>query len=99
MALPLRSAAAWQAAIVAGAIGTAALWPPEQGAMLLVPLSGRLAVPANVALDAGAALAAPGPLPGSLVVIGQRAAIAAPALRHGILPLSAPRALCGAVVA
>lgn len=93
------TAALCQAAIVAGVIVVAALWPPETGAMLLVPLSGRLAAPANVALAGGGALAAPGPLPGSLVVIGRRAAIAVPALRHGILPLSAPRALCGTIAA
>ena len=85
-----------QVATVACAIVGATLWPPEHGAMLLIPLSGRIADPVDVALSGGAALLATGPLPGSLVVLGDRRTVAIPAIDRGILVLSAPRSLCGA---
>lgn len=72
-----------------------ALWPPQRGAMLMVPLSGHVASVIDVAMTGGAGLLAAGPLPGSMVVMGDRAAIGRRALDRGILVLSAPRALCG----
>lgn len=81
--------------IVLTVVVLAAFWPPERGAMLLVPLGGTMAGPANAAMTSGAALLAPGPFPGSLVVRGQRQSLSRAAIGHGILVLSAPTLLCG----
>ncbi|MES2339904.1 MAG: hypothetical protein V4537_17565 [Pseudomonadota bacterium] len=88
-------AVACQIVTVVSAIVGAALWPPEHGTMLLVPVSGQIAGPVDAAMAGGASLVGNGPLPGSLVVLGDRRAIATAALDHGILIVSAPRTLCG----
>jgi uncharacterized RDD family membrane protein YckC len=88
-------ALACQMTIVLAVVLLAAFWPPERGAMLLVPIGGSMAGPANAAMVSGAALLAPGPLPGSLVVRGQRQSLSRAAIGHGILVLSAPTLLCG----
>lgn len=82
-----------QVAVVATAMGGAALWPPASGAMLLVPISGRQTDAANAALDAGARLVVPGPIAGSLFVAGERHRLA----RHRVILLAAPDASCGAI--
>lgn len=83
----------------AGAIIAAiALWPPQRGPMLMVPLTGHVASVIDVAMTGGAGLLAAGPLPGSMIVMGDRAAIGRQAFDRGILVLSAPRALCGDAV-
>ncbi|MBO9714978.1 MAG: hypothetical protein J7495_18850 [Sphingomonas sp.] len=71
-----------------------ALWPPVRGAMIVVPLSGQ-AADAVLALEGGARLLGEGPLPGSLVVTGNRVKLAA-ALKGRALLLAAPAMLCGA---
>ncbi|MFD1786869.1 hypothetical protein ACFSC3_04715 [Sphingomonas floccifaciens] len=74
-----------------------AFWPPQRGAMLMIPLSGHAATAVDVALAGHASLIGMGPLPGSMVVLGDRAMLGGPALDRGILLLAAPRAICGAV--
>jgi len=70
--------------------------PPVQGRMLLVPLNGE---PVSIAtinrLSATPLLA--GPLPGSLVVEGDRGPLSA-LWSQGILVLAAPDAICGGPV-
>ena len=67
--------------------------PPAQGRMLLVPLNG---VPVSVATVNGlrATPLLAGPLPGSLVVDGDRGRLSA-LWSQGVLVLAAPEALCG----
>lgn len=72
--------------------------PPARGAMLLVPLSGAArAVLPGLAVAHGALLVGQGPLEGSLVVRGDRAALGGVLLREGILALAAPDVLCDSV--
>ena len=75
-----------QFALVLASFLLIALVPPPTGRMLLVPL-GPAPVPlAAGAVAAGAAILGRGPLPGSLVVQGDRAALVGPALSsHAIL--------------
>ncbi len=91
----LPRAAVSQLVVATVILAVIALSPPPRGAMLMVPLTGQVAAVVNVAVDGKAALLAQGPLPGSMIVLGDRAALRAPALAQGILVLSAPRALCG----
>lgn len=91
----IHRAALCQLGLAAAIIVVIALWPPQRGAMLMIPLDGRLATAVDVAMAGGAALLATGPLPGSMIVIGDRAALDRSAIGHGILLLAAPRALCG----
>lgn len=85
-----------QATLSLALLLTLALRPPAEGAMLVVPLGpageGRLA---DVALDHGGKLLGAGPVGGSLVIYGRRAALQ-PAFRaaHAIV-LAAPAMLCG----
>ncbi|MBN2971429.1 hypothetical protein JW805_05280 [Roseomonas aeriglobus] len=95
---PLPCAALCQLLVVTAVLIVVALSPPKRGAMLMVPLSGQIAGVIDVAMTGNAGLLAQGPLPGSMIVIGDRSALRASALSHGILLLSAPRALCGDVV-
>lgn len=82
-------------ALLVLSIGLIALAPPPSGLMLLVPLApGSAAELDAVAGAAGATLAAPGPLPGSRYVDGDRAALLPQALRRGILLLSGAPRLC-----
>ncbi|ATE66908.1 hypothetical protein [Rhizorhabdus dicambivorans] len=67
--------------------------PPAQGRMLLVPIAGAGA--SALVVDGGARLIGAGPLPGSLVVMGERDRFVGPALLKGILVLSAPPSWCG----
>jgi hypothetical protein len=80
-------------------IATAALLPPAHGAILLLPL-GRGSddgdAVARWSIAAGAQLLGPGPLPGSLVVVGDRGALAAAAWRHRSLIVTGAFAGCGA---
>ncbi|WP_294295012.1 hypothetical protein [uncultured Sphingomonas sp.] len=84
-----------QLSVAAAILTVIALSPPQRGAMLLVPLTGQIATVVNVAMAGKAALLGQGPLPGSMIVIGDRAALRTAASGRGILLLSAPRALCG----
>lgn len=70
-----------------------ATWPPAQGPILIVPVASRASDGmAARALDAGARLLAPGPLPGSFVVDGERARLRA---LPGTLLFSAASVGCG----
>ena len=70
--------------------------PPAQGRMLLVPLNGEpVSVRTLGSLRATPLLA--GPLPGSLVVEGDRGALK-PLWSQGVLVLAAPEAICGSPV-
>ena len=82
-----------QLALGLTALMLVAFAPPAQGRMLLVPLDGEpIAMPT---IEAAHALALrPGPIEGSWVVDGQRAALAS-LLSEGIIVLAAPDAICG----
>jgi hypothetical protein len=82
--------------VVAAMLGFA-FAPPARGRMMLVPLSSGAAarLPA-AAVDGGAKLLGPGPLAGSLVVMAERARLAAVSLADGVIILSAPALFCGA---
>src|SRR5262245_641112 len=67
--------------------------PPAQGRMLLVPLNGQPVSVATVASHQATPLL-PGPLPGSLVVEGDRGPLS-DLLSQGVLVLAAPDAICG----
>lgn len=82
-----------QAAVVAVALAAMLLWPPASGRLLLVPISAGLPA-ARAAVAGGALLLEAGPLPGSQIVLGDRAAIAAAAGRWRMLILAAPLAGC-----
>lgn len=90
-----RRAAVGQIVVVALAIAMIAFWPPPRGAMLMVPLSGDVGGVFDVALSTGTSLLGVGPLPGSMIVMADRATLGGPAFGRGILLLSAPRILCG----
>ena len=82
-------------ALLVLAIGLLALAPPSRGLMLLVPLTpGAAAGIEQAVAGTGAALAAPGPFPGSRYVDAERAALLPRALRHGLLLLSGAPRLC-----
>jgi hypothetical protein len=67
--------------------------PPAQGRMLIVPLNGQqIAGPAIHQLHASPLAA--GPLPGSLIVDGDRRHLAG-LWSKGIVVLAAPDAICG----
>ena len=67
--------------------------------MLLIPSSGHAGHGlAALALSHRSLLIGQGPLPGSLVVFGDRAALLPSMLGRGILVVAAPRAGCGASV-
>ena len=86
---------ACQAALAAGLLGLLALTPPARGPILILSLSGDAGAPVRVALAHGARLLGPGPLPGSMVVVGERAALSPAARDAGLLLLAAPFAGCG----
>jgi hypothetical protein len=81
---------------IAGAVGAMAAAPPAHGRMMLVPLSAQAARGmVAMAVDGGAALIGPGPLPGSLVIEGQRAALFQALIKHGVALVAAPATGCG----
>lgn len=87
-----------QASLVLIGVAALALWPPREGPMMLVALDGRDAGRlAGPALDAGAQLAARGPLSNMIVVQGDRDRLT-PLAWHGVILIAAPRGLCGAEV-
>lgn len=92
---PYRLAVAQGAAVVA-LLGGSLLVPPADGAMLLVPLTpARTATIVDLALDHGARVGGLGPLPGSLIVRGERARLFGPLLAQGIVAVAAPAIWCG----
>jgi hypothetical protein len=73
-----------------------AFYPPVQGPMLLVPLSADArAAMVRVATDHGARLMARGPLPGSIVIWGERAALSGPLMAHAVVVMAGDAAACG----
>lgn len=87
-----------QAVVVSAALVALTLSPPASGKLLLVPWDGT--APADIldgALAGGAALLGPGPLPGSLVVIGDRLRIARQLGKRRVLILAGPTAGCGPI--
>lgn len=82
-----------QAAVALLGLPVAAAWPPSRGTILVVPVAaGAERGLAAGALDAGARLLERGPLPGSLVVQGERARLRA---IPGALLLAAAPTACG----
>lgn len=82
-----------------GALAALMLWPPVSGAMLVVPLGGGdPGLIARIALAGGAVLLEAGPLPGSMIVVGDRARIATRLTSWRIIIVAAPPAGCGAGV-
>ena len=85
-----------QLAVIAGATLTL-IAPPDKGAMLLVPIHAEASQRVvAIAVDRGALLVGRGPIPGSVVVAGRRAAMLGSLLRAGVLVFAAPPAGCGA---
>ena len=90
------SGVALQCAVVMIALAIMALRPPDRGAMLLVPLwGGRLADSINLARDADAGLLARGPLPGSIIVLGDRRRLDLVLAGRSFVVLAAPATGCG----
>lgn len=84
-----------QTLIVFGGVGGVLLAPPANGQMMLLPLTpaAARALPA-LGLRDGRDLIATGPLPGSLLVEGQRPSFAAFLFRHATLVLASPPGGC-----
>lgn len=80
---------------VGGGLAALALAPPAAGAMLLVPLGPDAQGVVAAAVGAGARLIGAGPLPGSIVVDAERAALLPVMLRSGALVTAASPAACG----
>ena len=73
-----------------------ALAPPQSGGMILIPLTPHAArLVAKLALEGGASLSSNGPVPGSIIVVGDRDARIVPLLREGIVTLAASSKGCG----
>lgn len=70
--------------------------PPTKGAYLLLAFDAHAQV-ARIAIDHDALLLGPGPVPGSLIVFGERSRLFMPAWRAGIVMLAAPSAVCGKI--
>lgn len=99
LTLPRPNVPVLQAGFVLIAVAALALWPPREGAMMLVALDGRDAGRlVGPALDAGAELAARGPLSNMIVVRGVRDRLT-PLAWQGVIAIAAPRGLCGAETA
>ena len=85
-----------QVGLVLAALAAIDLAPPTSGAILLLSASGmpqgRLV---DMAIGSGALPIGSGPLPGSIVVQGERSALAKAALPAGDLVLAGSSRLCG----
>ena len=86
-----------QAGAGVAALAVMSLYPPAEGRILLVPVIDRdVNATARLAFASGARLLGAGPLRGSLVVVGNRARLAAHSQPWRVLMLAAPPAGCGA---
>jgi len=95
-----RHALTAQLALGGAILACAALWPPHEGRMLLIPVTPAAANHMLArAIDGGAALLGSGPLPGSFVVSARHPALASALRNRAVLILAAPPALCGSVAA
>lgn len=80
----------------AAALAGLSVVAPPSGRMLLVPVTGGDAnAVARIALAGGAAVLGAGPFSGSLVVVGNRAAIARRIGSWRVVIIAAPPAGCG----
>ncbi|KQT35253.1 hypothetical protein ASG29_03865 [Sphingomonas sp. Leaf412] len=72
------------------------MWPPAAGKLLLVPITGGNANDmARIAVAGGAALVGAGPLPGSLVIAGDRAMVMRATPPFAAVAIAAPAVACG----
>jgi hypothetical protein len=79
-----------------GIVGALVAAPPASGRIMLVPLTaGAAHGMVSMAIDRGASLVGRGPIPGSIVVDGDRALLLRALLRHGVALLAAPVSGCG----
>lgn len=84
---------AGQLTLAMSAMLLVAFAPPEQGRMLLVPLTGET-ISEPMIWGFHATPLKPGPLQGSWIVEGERASLAGLLSSKGIIVLAAPAALC-----
>jgi hypothetical protein len=96
----MSTSAKWRVAVhgtvAVAALVVLALWPPVSGDLLLVPLDGSNAgTVASAAVAGGASLLGAGPLPGSLVVRGDRRVIARDSRWWTLAIVAAPPTSCG----
>lgn len=85
-----------QAGLAITALATVELTPPQDGPMMLISTTGMpQGEILNLALRTGAAPLAAGPIPGSIIVRGERGPIARAAVPAGVLVLAASDILCG----
>jgi hypothetical protein len=95
LALPA-AAGIGQTIVTLAALAAPMIVAPAFGRILLVaPLDASPDRLVRLARDADAAILGTGPFRGSLVIEGARAPWLAAMAREGIVPLAAPRALCG----
>lgn len=95
-----RQALLAQLALAAFALLCAAFWPPAEGRMLLMPVTGGASNHMLArAIDGGARLLGEGPIPGSFVITGSHLAIASALSGEAVLIVAAPPALCGGATA
>lgn len=85
-----------QGVAVAVALLAAMLFPPEEGPMLVIPLSGA-GTGETMAWTLGkeTAFLGAGPLPGSVLVYGRRENVTNGAWHHHSLVIKAPAIFCG----
>jgi hypothetical protein len=85
-----------QAGLAVTALAAINLAPPQSGPILLLSATGmQQGQLLNLAMGAGALPLGPGPLPGSILVRGERRALALAALPAGVLVLAGSNRLCG----
>lgn len=85
-----------QAMVAVAAILALPVLPPVSGKLLLVPIAGGDANDmARIAVAGRAALVGAGPLPGSLVVFGDRASIMKQTPTFAAIVVAAPAVACG----
>ena len=92
----LRVATAAQLSLAATVLAVLAFAPPDRGEMLLIPLDGHPISPLLLE-ELPLVSERPGPLPGSLLVFGSSEGQFFRLFKKGVLILSAPQALCGAL--
>jgi hypothetical protein len=86
---------ALQIGLTLAAFATVAMLPPEDGTFLLLPITHRTAADAaNATIRAGAKIEGAGLFPGSLIVRGRRAELAAAIADRGFLLLRGGALLC-----
>lgn len=84
-----------QAICIVAAVAILTLLPPVRGAMLLIPLNAGTGATIELARVSGARLLGRGPVSGSVIVEGDRSAIALRMMGHGTLVMAGRPNLCG----